>query len=407
LNIFTFTSTIFLIIILSWVTYHTLILFAGIKNKQKHNYAKLDKLPKFSLIIPAKNESAVIERCLNALIKIDYPKENLEIIIVNGNSQDNTQQICEEFSKKHPKTIKVIHEQNARGKPAALNFAFTHVSNEIIGVFDADSVPEPTVLHKIASYFQNPTIMAVQGSTHSVNEKQNMLTRIAEMEDRAWFQGLLCGRDKLKLFVPLTGSCQFVRRDILDKLGGWDESALAEDVELALKLTQQNHIVTFASDVVSGQETPNTFKSLFAQRTRWYRGYMEAALKHTNLLKKINKKTIDAQISLIGPFILIICLASYFNWGLSIIFAAENNFSPFSAFLVVALTSITLLSLGVSFVFTVKPIKPKNIIWVPFVYFYLTAQMIIATWAFTQILLRRRKVWTKTNKDGSSTPSKP
>jgi cellulose synthase/poly-beta-1,6-N-acetylglucosamine synthase-like glycosyltransferase/glycosyltransferase involved in cell wall biosynthesis len=405
MNIFAIFSACLLAVILFWAVYHVRILFAGIRGKQKRSYDNFGALPKFSIIVPAKDESAVIARCLDALLNVDYPKEKMEIIVVEGGSKDKTREICSEFSTKNQGIVKVICERTSKGKPAALNLALPHITGEIVGVFDADSVPEKNVLRKIASYFQDQSITALQGSTISLNEKQNMLTRVAAMEDRAWFQGLLGGREKLKLFVPLTGSCQFIKTNILKELGGWQESSLAEDVEMALELTKRDHVVKFAPDICSGQETPSTLRGLIVQRTRWYRGYMEAALKYGSLLQKHNRRTIDAEISLIGPFIMIVCLVSYFNWGLSILFSAENSLFPFSAALVVALTTVTLLSLGISMVFMVKPVKPKNILWIPFIYMYWFMQMTIAGWAFLTILFRRRRVWGKTDKKGFVTPS--
>ena len=405
MNILAISSAVLLSIILFWAVYHVRILFAGIRNRQKRSYDNVSEFPKFSIIVPAKDESAVIGRCLEALLNLDYPEEKMEIIIVEGNSKDSTGKICADFSDKHRGTVKIICEKASRGKPAALNLALPHITGEIVGVFDADSVPEKTVLKKIASYFQDQSVAAVQGSTISLNERQNMLTRIAAMEDRAWFQGLLGGRETLKLFVPLTGSCQFIRSGILKKMGGWDESSLAEDVELALRLTKNGSTVRYASDIVSGQETPGNLKGLVAQRTRWYRGYMEAALKYGSLLEKRSRKAVDAEISLIGPFVMIVCLASYINWALSLAFSAEDSLFPFSTAIVVALTSATLLSLGMSMVFMVKPVKIKNALWIPFIYIYWALQMTIAAWAFLQIMFRRRRVWGKTDKKGYVTPS--
>ena len=105
------------------------------------------------------------------------------------------------------------------------------------------------------SYFKDNSVSAVQASTAPLNVEQNMLTRVVAMEDKAWFQGLLGGREKLSLFVPLTGSCQFIRTDVLNEMGGWEESALAEDVELSLKLTEKGYLVKYAPDIVSGQES--------------------------------------------------------------------------------------------------------------------------------------------------------
>jgi cellulose synthase/poly-beta-1,6-N-acetylglucosamine synthase-like glycosyltransferase len=405
MNFFAIFSTVLLGIILFWALYHVRILFAGIRNKQSRSYEEVADLPKFSLVVPAKDESAVIARCLNALMDIDYPKDKMEIIVVEGNSKDATKEICTKFSEKNPVIAKVISEKSSNGKPAALNLALSHVTGDIVGVFDADSIPEKNVLRKTASHFKNKSIAAVQGSTISLNENQNMLSKTAAMEDKAWFQGLMGGREKLKLFVPLTGSCQFIRSTVLKEIGGWDESALAEDVEMALELTKRGHAVSYAQDICSGQETPSSLRSLFTQRTRWYRGYMEAAFKYGSLLEKKNRRTIDAEISLVGPFIMLVSLLSYFNWGLSMLFSVENSIFPISSAFVVVLSSVTLVALGISMVFTVKPLKARNIFWVPFIYGYWFIQMTVAGWAFLQILFRKRRVWGKTIKGGVVTSS--
>ncbi len=406
MSIFEIISASLLAIILLWAAYHSYILIAGIRSKYKHNYSETAVLPKFSLIVPAKDEGTVLGRCLDALIALDYPRESLEIIVVEGNSKDITKEICSEFTQKYPSIIKIVQESTSRGKPAALNLAQTHVTGEITGVFDADSVPEKDTLRKIASYFNDNSVTAVQGRAVSLNETKNMLTRVAAKEEKAWFQALLGGREKLNLFVALTGSCQFVRTKVLEELGGWEENSLTEDVELALRLVEKNYLIKYAPDVCFWQETPNAMGDLIRQRGRWYRGYMEAALKYGRLLDKINKKTVDAEISLVGPFIMVLCLVSYFNWALTLLFSFDNGFPDF-AFLVVALTAISLLSIGAGLVYAEKPAKLKNILWIPFVYVYWLVQTGIAGWAFLQILFRRRRVWNKTVKKGFTTQSFP
>lgn len=403
MSIFAIFSAALLAIILFWAVYHTSILFVGIRRKHKPVAESTDRLPKFSLIVPAKNEGAVISRCLKSLLNIDYPKEKMEIIVVDGDSIDTTAKICNEFAEKHKDTIQVLCEDKSKGKPVALNLALPRLTGDIVGVFDADSVPERNVLRKTATYFKDPSVAAVQGKIVSLNESQNMLTKVAAMEDKAWFQALLHGREQLNLFIPLTGSCQFIRKNVLQEMGGWAEGSLAEDVELSLELTDKGHIVKYAPDVCSGQETASRLGDLFAQRRRWYRGYMEAAFKYGRLLKHPDKKAVDAEISLFGPFLMLICLLSYFNWILSLVFAPEATLFPISTTLVVALTAATFLSVGIGMVFTVKPRKLKNIAWAPFIYLYWFMQLFIAGWAFLRLVFRRRKTWAKTNKRGIMT----
>ncbi|MGD0070174.1 MAG: glycosyltransferase family 2 protein [Candidatus Bathyarchaeia archaeon] len=400
--IFDIFSIFLLAVLLFWAVYNGSIIYAGIRSKHKRSPSdgKNEEFPKFSIIVPTKDEEAVIGRCLNGLQDVDYPKDKMEIIVVDGNSTDSTCKICSEFSAKYPQIFKIINEKESKGKPAALNLALPYVTGEIVGVFDADSVPEKEVLRKVASYFNDKQVMAVQGRTTSLNEKTNILTRVIAMEEKAWFQALLSGREKLQLFVPLNGTCQFIRRDVLEELGGWNETSLTEDVELALRLVEKNHLIKYAPDVCSGQETPNGLGDLVKQRVRWYRGYMETALKYGRLLDSLNRKTVDAEISLAGPFMMVVSLLSYLNWFFVALFLSQSN--PILDFtgLVIALTAVSLFSIGIALTASEKPIKLRNLLWVPSIYVYWLIQMFIASWAFLKLMFRRKRVWSKTVKKG-------
>jgi len=398
-------SIALLAFLLFWSIYNGSIIYVGIRNKRKDTFSrkKVSKtLPSFSIIVPTKNEELVVGRCLQGLMDIDYPKDKIEIVVVDGNSADKTLQVCDEFSKKYPNNIKVVAEKVPHGKPAALNLALAHTTMEIVGIFDSDSLPDRDVLNKTAAYFEDNKIMAVQGRTTSLNEKSNALTRVIAMEEKAWFQMLLSGRECLQLFVPLNGTCQFVKRTVLDELNGWDESSLTEDVELAVRLVEKDHLIKYAPDVCSGQETPDNLGSLTKQRIRWYRGYMETALKYGRLLNKVNRRRVDAEVSLAGPFMMVVSLLSYINWFVVVVFLTQNN--PVINFtgLVIALTAVSLISVGIALAASEKPIEIKNIGWIPFIYAYWLIQMFVAGWAFLKLILRRKRVWTKTEKMGSA-----
>lgn len=405
--IFDIISTILLAVLLFWTVYNGSIIYVGIKSKKKAITSQKDTQPlhKFSIIIPTKNEDMVIRRCLDGIVNMDYPKEKMEIIIVDGNSTDDTKKICGEFSGRYPQLFKFISEQASKGKPAALNLALPHISGDIVGVFDADSLPEKDVLRKVTSHFTDNKLVALQGRTTSLNEKSNVLTRVIAMEEKAWFQALLSGREKLQLFVPLTGSCQFVRTNVLQELGGWDEKSLTEDVELALRLVEKNHLIKYAPEICSGQETPTSLGSLVKQRVRWYRGYMETALKYGRLLDTLNKRTVDAEISLSGPFMMVVSLLSYVNWLFVAIFLSESNPVLDLTGLVIVLTAVSLISIGIALTASEKPIRLRNILWIPSIYVYWLIQMFIAAWALLKLVFRRKRVWTKTAKIGSPAPN--
>ena len=404
--LFDIITVVLLSVLLFWALYNGSIIYMGIKSNRKEvrfQAVGIGELPKISLIVPTKNEDLVIKRCLDGILDLDYPKDKLEVIVVDGNSNDETCKICSEYSKQHPNMIKIIVEKKSKGKPAALNLGLSVSTGEIVGLFDADSLPKQDALNKVVSYFNDKKIVAVQGRTTSLNEKSNALTRVIAMEEKAWFQMLLSGREKLHLFVPLNGSCQFVKRSVLMDVGGWDENSLTEDVELAVRLVEKNHVIKYAPDVCSGQESPNRLGSLFEQRMRWYRGYMETALKYGRLLDKLNRRTVDAEISLGGPFMMVVSLMSYLNLFFAAFFILDSTaFIDFTG-IVIALTAVSLVSIGVALTASERPIKLGNIVWIPTIYFYWLMQMFIAGWAFLNLIFRRKKVWTKTAKIGVTT----
>jgi cellulose synthase/poly-beta-1,6-N-acetylglucosamine synthase-like glycosyltransferase len=142
-----------------------------------------------------------------------------------------------------------VNKSPSNGKPSALNYGLEQAKGEIVAFFDADSVPASDALLNVSKYFENPNVAAVQGRTLSINPNENMLTRFISYEEAVWCEAYLQGKDALDLFVHLKGSCQFLRRDVLDQLKGFDENALSEDMELSARLTERGYKIRYASDV--------------------------------------------------------------------------------------------------------------------------------------------------------------
>lgn len=230
---------------------------------ESNEKVKLDSLPFFSLIVPMKDEAKVARRILDALMKINYPFERYEIIVVDDSSTDDTSKICKQFESAYPSRMRYFRRNVSCGKPSVLNYGLKFAKREIIGVFDADNVPEPDVLIKTVKYFKTRDVVAVQGLLSSINAEENMLTKIIHYEGLIQHYALLSGKDELGLFVPLEGTCQFVRREALEEVGGWLDGALSEDMELSARLTEKGYSIKFASDVRSWQENPTSFGQLF------------------------------------------------------------------------------------------------------------------------------------------------
>jgi len=388
--------------------YHIPILIAGVKHlrascQEIKRMTRLNdkELPTFSIIVPAKDEEKVLDRLLNAFLRLNYPSGKKEIIMVEDGSVDKTAEICTKYVERNPKHVKLLRHSQSNGKPSALNRALKLANGEIVAVLDADNVPAADLLLRVTRYFEEKSIAAVQGRVCSINADENMLTKLVSYEEAVRYETYIRGKDFLNLFVPLTGSCYFIRRRILEDVGGWDDQCLSEDMEMAAKLTEKSHNIRYASDVRSWQENPTNLTELFRQRTRWFRGSMEVSLKYGRLLRKPCKKNVDAEITLTGPFMFLPCLLSY-------CVGLYSLFSPFSPNPILMLmthgltlvNTVTLLLIGAALIYLTRPRRMKNLLWLPFVYAYWMVQNLVALYAFIQILLKRPRKWMKTAKTG-------
>lgn len=394
-----------------WGLYNVPILATGVKDFRKSRQKQQKKslsdelLPTFSIVVPVKNEANVIGRLLAALSKLNYPVDKREIVIVEDGSTDETLDICMNYANQHA-GVKILQKPFSNGKPSALNYGLKHAKGEIIAIFDADNVPDTDALMAVREYFEDPAVAAVQGKTLCINSKENMLTQFISYEEAVWCEAYLRGKDVLNLFVHLKGSCQFIRSDVLEQLQGFDEAVLSEDMEISARLTENNYKIRYASDVVAWQESPSNLKTLFKQRTRWFRGTMEVAFKYGRLMARPNRKKFDAETTLFGPFILIASLLPY-----TAMFWAFFTVLPFDVLWRFAVqfaaltTTLTMLLCGLALVYITKPRRIKNILWLPFIYFYWSLQAFIALYAALLIFLRRPKQWTKTDKKGVSNPT--
>jgi len=399
---------IFSFILFAWAVYNFPAILIGVNQIRRKNADEelwedytVENLPFFSLIVPMKNEEKVAGRILRSLMKIDYPSDRYEVIVVEDCSVDETWNVCKQFETKYPKRIRCFHRNFSKGKPSALNYGLKFARGEIIGVFDADTLVKPDVLRRTAKYFENQEVAAVQGLLSSINPEENMVTKLIHYETVLQYHALLSGKDKLGLFVHFSGTCLFIRRKVLVEVGGWRDEELSEDLELSARLAEKGHFVKFASDIQSWIEVPSSFGQLLKQRVRWFRGCMEVALKYGKLLKRLNKRCLDAEMFFSGPFLMLMVLATYilslFNVFASIKLGTyTSGLLEFTSFV----TLFGLFVLGIGLIYASKPRKIGNLMWLPLVYFYWAFLVFVAFYAFLLIVFRRPKRWVRTPRTG-------
>lgn len=164
--------------------------------------------PNVSILIPAHNEEKVIGRILQRAVELTYPKEKLEIIVIDDASTDKTSDIAESFARKYDQ-IKVIHRmrgEGGNGKSTVLNEGLKHANGEIIFCFDADYYPQCDIIEKLAAYFVDPKVGAVQGRVTVLNEPNTFVTRLVTLERIGGYRVDQLARDDLRLIPQFGGT---------------------------------------------------------------------------------------------------------------------------------------------------------------------------------------------------------
>jgi len=395
-----------------WTLYNIPVMAVGVRHLRRANKRRRtpkpdeERLPTVSILVPVKNEEKVVGRLLRVLVDMDYPEQKKEIIVIDDDSTDKTVEICRGYVERYPNLMRLVLKPTSNRKASALNYGLRYAKGEIVATFDADNVPEPDALMRAAEYFEDPSTAAVQGRICSINADQNMLTKFISYEEAVRYEVYMRGKDSLGLFVDLAGTCQFIRRSVLERVGGWDEESLCEDMEMSFRLTENDCNIKYASEIRSWQENPANVTQLIRQRTRWYRGSMEVGLRYGRLVKKLNRRRVDAELTIMGPYVVALCLASYLMALYSLVVPIPSDV-VFTVMAQVAslFTFVTLLIAGLALIQVTKPLKVGNIMWLPFIYAYWSVQTFMASLALVQIVLRRPRRWTKTERTGVVTNS--
>lgn len=239
--------------------------------------------PPVSVIIPAHNEGIVMETTLQSMVSLDYSKKDLEVIVVNDASTDNTEEIIQEFTEEYPwiKLVNVPKERSALGKSNALNYGLSIAKNDLIAIYDADNSPEPRSLKiLVAGIIGDPKIAATVGKVRTINKEANILTKFINIEFIAHQWTAQAGRWVMHHIAMLPGTNFVLRKEILDKVGGWDTTSLTEDTELSLRLLTAGYKIWFLPSAVSWEQEPQEWHVWFKQRQRWVQGNYHIIWKH-------------------------------------------------------------------------------------------------------------------------------
>lgn len=240
-------------------------------------HKSIAEYPMVTVMVPAHNESIVIRKTMESLLKFDYPKDKYEIIVINDNSSDDSAQVLKNIQVNNPRArIIVINTDNivgGKGKSNALNIALSVASGSVIAIYDADNTPEKQALKiLVENLMSDDKLGAVIGKFRTRNKYASLLTRFVNIETLAYQCMNQAGRYFFFKLCTIPGTNYVIRRELIDRMGGWDVNALAEDTEISFRLYRMGYYIKFMPLAVTWEQEPQKLKQWFKQRTRWVKG---------------------------------------------------------------------------------------------------------------------------------------
>ncbi len=265
--------------------------------------------------LPLYNELYVVERLINAVCDIEYPKDKLEIQVLDD-STDETVHVARAITEEKRKLgfdIKYIHRQNRKGfKAGALKEGLAVAKGEYIAIFDADFIPRKNFLKKTLSFFTDDKVGMVQSRWEHLNSNHSILTKAQALALDGHFVIEQTVRNKAGFFINFNGTGGVWRKDCIEDAGNWDADTLTEDLDLSYRAQLNGWKFIFLKDFTSPAELPSEINALKAQQFRWTKGAIETAKKILPLVWKSKislriklQSTFHLSNNLVFPFILL------------------------------------------------------------------------------------------------------
>lgn len=249
------------------------------------------KLPVYTILLPLHREANIVTRLFDHLLKLDYPRSKLQIILLIEEADKATQAAIKSSTNfSHFETI-ICPDGLPKTKPRALAIGQFYARGEFIVVFDAEDFPEPQQLRKAATVFMrsSPRLGCVQAALAIYNRKDSWLSRLFSLEYAVLFDVILPGMAHLGMPIPLGGTSNHLRRNVLTVVQGWDPWNVTEDADLGLRLSRFGYETQCLSSTTF-EEAPYEVLIWFQQRTRWFKGWMQTSIIHLGRANRLTPK---------------------------------------------------------------------------------------------------------------------
>ena len=252
------------------------------KTKEPAALFRFDDMPRVTVQLPIFNEQYVVERLLDAVCRLDYPKEKLDIQLLDD-STDETVEVARLLVDRyaalgHP--VKYVHRENREGfKAGALEAGLKTAKGEFVAIFDADFVPPPDFLMKCIHHFTDPKVGMVQTRWTHINRNYSLLTQVEAILLDGHFVLEHSGRARSGVFFNFNGTAGMWRRSAIDEAGGWEHDTLTEDTDLSYRAQLKGWKFLYLQDVECPAELPVEMTAFKTQQARWAKGLIQVSKK--------------------------------------------------------------------------------------------------------------------------------
>ncbi|WP_141593390.1 MULTISPECIES: cellulose synthase family protein [unclassified Myxococcus] len=242
----------------------------------------LESLPKVTIQLPIFNEMYVVERLVESVCRIDYPRDLLEIQVLDDSTDETCgiARACVERQRQKGHDIVYIHRVNRQGfKAGALENGLKLAKGQFVAVFDADFVPSPDFLMRTVPFFSDDKVGMVQVRWGHLNREFSLLTQAQSIFLDGHFIIEHTARNRAGCFFNFNGTAGIWRRDTISDAGGWQHDTLTEDLDLSYRAQLKGWQFVFLPEVISPAEVPVDMNAFKSQQHRWAKGSIQTAKK--------------------------------------------------------------------------------------------------------------------------------
>lgn len=239
------------------------------------------KWPLYTIFCPLYKEAHMLPQFINAMKKLDYPSNKLEVMLLLEKDDTATIDHASRLSLPNYFHIVIVPPSHPKTKPKACNYGLKKSNGDFVVIYDAEDAPEPSQLKKAVLSFakESPDIACIQAKLNFYNPHQNILTRIFTAEYSLWFDLVLTGLQTIHAPIPLGGTSNHFKASVLKELKGWDSFNVTEDCDLGVRLAKKGYR-TAIMDSITLEEANSSATNWFWQRTRWIKGYVQTYFVH-------------------------------------------------------------------------------------------------------------------------------